>query len=974
MTNNERGINFSFCNLNLFTLGLIFVCSGLILWSVAVKAACIPITNSSGSISPVIAGTGGLSVGNNSYITGSSGTTNTSGTGTSMTTTAGVSTPGQTLPAFSPATFPTVGGANKTINNSTLAAGSYGDVTVSGNSSFSGGNYYISKLTVDNGVTLNLAGGNYFVDTWAAGNNFVLNVSSGVVKIYIKTSFSVGNESAFNAAGSTVNLQIYAYNYAQLQFGNANNGNSNVDFNGLLYAPGSNTKIEFGNNNVIQGAVLSGGTIDLGNNTGIIFDAATQAAIGSISPDGTGCTPTVSTHHYELSLPSTSINCVTTPVTLKACANNSSPCTSFDTSVNGKTATLASSAGALAATTIIFNSSGVATTTLSYPSAINGASATITLSAVQSAASNASQCCADGISCTVSNSCVTIFSSAGFIFANAINGAVTTLPSQISAVTSPTYYLRAVKTNTTTKVCEAALTGAQSVNFAYECNNPTSCATSNLLNINATTIARNNNGGVSSFLPVNLTFDGNGNTPFSFVYDDVGMLKLYANKTVSGSFLSGSSNAFVVKPHHFSISNIKQTAAPQLANPAAANATDAKFVKAGEAFTATITALNANNVATPNFGKETTAEGVILARNLILPVGGATGTLSNGSIAGSSFSSGVATVTNLAWNEVGIITLTPSIADADYLGAGDVSGTTTGNIGRFYPDHFALTQGTATPYCNVFTYFGQDGFSSTGFILTAQNLANATTQNYTGNFAKLGLTWDDFVFTTATSLPTGSILSASVTTPTGSWTNGVATITAKHQISRPTGLTGETAVTIKAKPVDSDGVTLASAMDVTASTPLRYGRVFLQNAYGSELLDLAIPMTAQYWNGSGWITNTADSCTDITLNFSAIGTDITNKVCVIESANSSGRGCAAVPTISNHQFLETGLTGLDSNNISGFAGNFNLWLKTTAVGSLKITATVPSYLQNAGSINPNARATFGIYKGNTKQIYFRELY
>ena len=46
-----------------------------------------------------------------------------------------------------------------------------------------------------------------------------------------------------------------------------------------------------------------------------------------------------------------------------------------------------------------------------------------------------------------------------------------------------------------------------------------------------------------------------------------------------------------------------------------------------------------------------------------------------------------------------------------------------------------------------------------------------------------------------------------------------------------------------------------------AGVSLRYGRLYLQNAYGSELLALPIPVEAQYWNGSYYTVNTDDSCT-----------------------------------------------------------------------------------------------------------------
>ena len=69
----------------------------------------------------------------------------------------------------------------------------------------------------------------------------------------------------------------------------------------------------------------------------------------------------------------------------------------------------------------------------------------------------------------------------------------------------------------------------------------------------------------------------------------------------------------------------------------------------------------------------------------------------------------------------------------------DIGNRTTVSLGRFRPDHFAITLPVLTPFCSAtatpFTYFGQDGFA-TAFTMTAQNVSNATTQNYQGLFAK----------------------------------------------------------------------------------------------------------------------------------------------------------------------------------------------------------------------------------------------
>ena len=64
--------------------------------------------------------------------------------------------------------------------------------------------------------------------------------------------------------------------------------------------------------------------------------------------------------------------------------------------------------------------------------------------------------------------------------------------------------------------------------------------------------------------------------------------------------------------------------------------------------------------------------------------------------------------------------------------------------------------------------------------------------------------------------------------------------------------------------LDLDVATPAGADHrLLASTDIRFGRMRLQNALGSALLDLPISLTTQYYNGSGFVTNSADSCTTL---------------------------------------------------------------------------------------------------------------
>jgi MSHA biogenesis protein MshQ len=145
----------------------------------------------------------------------------------------------------------------------------------------------------------------------------------------------------------------------------------------------------------------------------------------------------------------------------------------------------------------------------------------------------------------------------------------------------------------------------------------------------------------------------------------------------------------------------------------------------------------------------------------------------------------------------------------------------------------------------------------------------------------------------------------------------------------------------------------------------------MQNAIGPETLDLPVPFRIEYWQGalSGWQLNSADTCTTTNLVISS-GTLAASSTCVRDSASpgASGAGCTGASPIGNHKFLEGGVSGTDANGVTGFAGNFNLWLKGTGAGNLgyvSLSATVPSWLQYnwSGSLsNPSAIATFGLAK------------
>ena len=754
--------------------------------------------------------------------------------------------------------------------------------------------------------------------------------------------------------------------------------------------------------------------------------------------------------HYELTLPTSGIACLASTVTVTGCANSSSPCTSPSTILNGQTATVATSGGTLGSTTVTFNAAGVASTTLSYPTlAVDGTVMSVTLSGETAAAINPRKCCPDGANCVAANSCSTTFNTAGFIFSDAANGAALTIPTQVAGTSDGTHYLRSVRTNTTTKACEAGLTGANTpVDFSYECNNPATCYSSNLMSLNggtATTIARNDNGSVTTYTPVNLNFDVNGNAPFSFIYSDVGQVKLYARKTLTADFtkvppvtaatLVGVSNAFVVKPYGFVLSAIKQTAAPNLANPGAVDAAGAKFVMAGESFSATVKAVTSTGSTAYNYGRENlhlpapgnVPEGVRLTSNLVSGLGLTNNPALTNNNAFGSFSNGVATGTTFRWDEAGIITLLPSVGDADYLGVGDVTGTASGNVGRFYAAKFGLSAGSITNRSDLcpnppavqpvgcpatFTYAGEP--MNALFTLTAQSVGGMMLQNYNysstaaNNFAKLN-PMAAVTAGTGGPLGLGAVNSAATRTPfppcgvipahpcmtpgqatSGSFSGGAANIALPFNLYRdPTAPSGPyAALDVGIAPQDADGALMAAydldTVNVVAgtnnhtkigNTEIRYGRIALSNAHGSELLDLPVTMTAQYWNGS-WIRNMEDTGTSgVTLALTDVTlTDglVPSETCVFDSGNPgvSGIGCSTAG-IAPKRFIEPPV-----------GADFRLWLKAPGAGNwgaLNLTATVPAWLRfnwkGAGDVNPSARVTFGVNAAKKSPIiYLRENY
>ncbi|MDR7332500.1 DUF6701 domain-containing protein [Roseateles asaccharophilus] len=727
--------------------------------------------------------------------------------------------------------------------------------------------------------------------------------------------------------------------------------------------------------------------------------------------------------HYELSVPTTSLTCLPTTITVKACSSNASTC-SVETSVNG-TATLSTSAGMLSPSIVSF-SNGVATATLSLPGGGDNTNVTVTLSAESTTAANPRRCCPDGVSCAAANSCTTNFKGAGFIIASGTGGAAATIPAQTAGTTSGTFYLRAVRTNTSTQACEAAVSGSRNVKWAYRCNDPATCSGSNLMTVTgsagATAVQRNNATASAAYTDVPMMFDANGNAPFTFSFADVGQVRLLASLGVAvGSAgtdtLTGDSGPFVTKPARFSITQI--TTPTGVANPGKDSPPD-KFVKAGTPFSASITALTSGGVATPNFGKEAAPEGVLLAPTLVEPAGGATGTIGNATIAGGDFTNGVAKVTNLRYSEVGLMTLKGSVADTNYLGAGDTApaaAVASETIGRFIPAGFTATAAAPTHRAGLtcvpasaFTYLDEN--FGLRFTLTAVNAQGDVTRNYAGaTYARLdlanadgyALAGTDTTGAVTTRFPASRVAMAGAAgawPPVGHASAGAADVmltAAARRATAPDGPFPNAAFGIA--PVDADGVgMLAFDLDtdavagadrstvVVGQIPLRHGRLRLQNGMSAANRALLLPLTAQYWDSgtATFKTNDLDFCTSVTANNLSFGNF--RKTLVAADAVMSPATVTVHPA--QRRFITLAAPGggrLGSVDVAVALGDTTAdasCLKTAGGWVAAKAATAGANLAGlrgpwcgaAATSDPSARATWGLYRGSDGIVFQRENY
>ena len=470
----------------------------------------------------------------------------------------------------------------------------------------------------------------------------------------------------------------------------------------------------------------------------------------------------------------------------------------------------------------------------------------------------------------------------------------------------------------------------------------------------------------------NLAFDATGKATLLLSYPDVGRVTLTANDTApTGAALTGNAQ-FIAAPAAFAFS-----------------AVTAGLIKAGNDFSATITAQTGSGaacaaaLAAPNFGRESAPESVTLSPALVAPVGGNNPALANNVIAGAGFVNGAATVSNLSWGEVGLIALTGNLSSASYLGSGLAATGSSGNIGRFIPEHFdtvvqynAATQTFMPCPTGLICPVSGDLVNGNGFVysgqacstrVTARNLGGGITQNYDA-----ALAYSRAVMLTAWDAP-GSVVTPNPgpgaltlnTVPASAFSLGVATTNSPVYTFATTPVAPADICMRASEAAGGDGVTslrVAPAISAEGGVKVVNGRIKITNAYGSELLPLTLTATAQYYQSlaAGWVTSATDNVTLFNTALSPAGN--------------------LVATIIKGPLAAVSVVGPAPAAVSGGVRPITLaapGLGNTGAADLSLTA--PGYMlggSNGAGVSPSVpgRATFGVYKGNNPYIYQREAY
>lgn len=679
--------------------------------------------------------------------------------------------------------------------------------------------------------------------------------------------------------------------------------------------------------------------------------------------------------HFEFTYSGQALTCKAETFTIKACKNPA--CTELVT--DQVRATLSPSTGWISGTglsggNVLNFSGGTATATLSQTTASTiavGVSASLPATKPLS-----TTLCQVGASLSAAN-CNVAFASSGLLFS---------VPDKLAAKPASGIEVKAVKSDGSQACVPSFANVSRNVSFWSSYVNPlqpsASPAATVTLRPGASFIPIGTS--VATATPIQLNFNALGIATMDLNYADAGQLSLNARYTGSAAtndagLIMNGSDLFVSAPHGLCISPEQECQTSDASCPA--------FKKTGALFQATFSARAwqadndsnfCDNSRTPSFSLNP----IPLNHSLVQPSGGALGTLAKNQYSHTAQVNAETLVTGFSLSEVGVFRLNagsqPNGGNLTYLGFPiDLRSSMNYPVGRIVPDHFELQSKIKnTGTCDNFHYLSQPALLD----ITAQaiNHEGKVTQNYHGTFAKATaslvaennnagvdlapriqpqptlLQWVNGT-SERTALQFSLQRASTVDGPFESLQFGLTLSDNDGNVSVLAGLNQHPATTNNTANDNCADLSNCLSKTLDVAKPWRYGRLQIVNALGSEQSNLPVQLKAEYWNGQQFVPNTLDKCSPVA----------PARLLVTAGSNP-----------------ELTVTGNPTTLSNGSSAAFDLLLSPPGVESryrLQYQLSDYPWLQfdwdptNSVPLeNPSGEAVFGGFRGNNRQIFWRE--
>ncbi|MFC1518147.1 DUF6701 domain-containing protein [Pseudomonadota bacterium] len=684
--------------------------------------------------------------------------------------------------------------------------------------------------------------------------------------------------------------------------------------------------------------------------------------------------------HFEFTHTGAALTCNAEPMTLKACANADCSQTIPDfVTATLSPASIATGGGWVGGNVVGFSGGS---TTVDLRRNTPGAVTVDVIGSTPGAKPFSTTLCSIAGNTPTAAQCTFNFADSGFIF---------TVPDKLANKPASGISVSAVKKDDASQACVPQFADVtKDVGFWSDYVSPSSVISGAQVAVTGNGAATDIGTSVGARTLISLDFDANGEADISVNYPDAGQMQLNAQYDDTGEedgLVMVGADSFVSFPVGLCVKPVDANA-----SCAAGDSSCNVYKKAGEEFDLTIQGMAwqsdndgdfCDNLTTPNY----IHSGMTLGSELVSPIPGEQGSLSIGNYNHIAATNNTNTITQ-SISEVGVFEFTVK-SPSTYEGSSfyDIPLASSGNIGRFVPDRFAISGVSVLPSCTGFSYMDQP--FPLAMNISAFNIGSEVTKNYQGNFSK------------ATALLVGedsdngddkrNRLSA-LPISASSWVAGVATVDSSYManLSRLTAPNQDgpfDSFDIGVIVDDNDGdFAFVANPDMNAATSgicgsncdakllstqrFRHGRIVMDNTYGAENDTLKMPIRAEYWNGSDWATNVEDSCSVVT-------------PALTRQTDDAALGYQFEPALTSGQAIErTGQSSSFANGEFTLLWNALITGPNDYRGQVSAPLTVPVWLQwywdwddlsSTTLYDPRASAFFGRYRGHDRIIYWREV-